>query len=120
MVDKFTKPPYGEKLVEKINEIIDDKQENLVSGSNIKTINGNSLLGSGNIDIQSGGTVDQTYDSTSTNAQSGVAVAGALTDMQTKSNLVTSVSSSSTNSQYPSAKLFYDTCGNIESLINAL
>ena len=39
---------------------------------------------------------------------------------QTTANLVTSVSSSSTNNQYPSAKLFYDTCGNIEALINAL
>lgn len=39
---------------------------------------------------------------------------------QTVSNLVTSVSSSSTDSQYPSAKLFYDTCGDIETLINAL
>lgn len=40
--------------------------------------------------------------------------------LQTKANLVTSVSSSSTDSQYPSAKLFYDTCGDIESLINNL
>lgn len=39
---------------------------------------------------------------------------------QTAANLVTSVSSSSTDSQYPSAKLFYDTCGDIETLINAL
>jgi hypothetical protein len=39
---------------------------------------------------------------------------------QLVSNLVTSVSSASTNSQYPSAKLFYDTCGDIETLINAL
>jgi hypothetical protein len=42
------------------------------------------------------------------------------TNVQTTTNLVTSVSSSSTDSQYPSAKLFYDTCGNIEALINAL
>ena len=41
-------------------------------------------------------------------------------NIQLTSNLVTSVSSSSTNSQYPSAKLFYDTCGDIETLINAL
>lgn len=41
-------------------------------------------------------------------------------NMQTTSNLVTSVSSASTDAQYPSAKLFYDTCGDIESLINAL
>lgn len=35
-------------------------------------------------------------------------------------DIVTSVSSSSTDSQIPSAKLFYDTCGNITALINAL
>lgn len=39
---------------------------------------------------------------------------------QTKENLVTSVSSASTDSQYPSAKLFYDTCGDIESAINTI
>ena len=39
---------------------------------------------------------------------------------QTTANLVTTVSSSSTNAQYPSAKLFYDTVGDIETLINAL
>ena len=55
-----------------------------------------------------------------------VATTGAFSDLtgtsgvQTTSNLVTSVSSSSTDSQYPSAKLFYDTVGDIESLINAL
>ena len=54
-------------------------QEELVSGTNIKTINNTSLLGSGNIDIQGGGsiTIDQVYDPTSANAQSGVAIAGA-------------------------------------------
>lgn len=39
---------------------------------------------------------------------------------QTTANLVTSVSSSSTDSQYPSAKLFYDTVGDIESAINTI
>ena len=34
---------------------ITTKQDTLVSGTNIKTINNNSLLGSGNIDIQAGG-----------------------------------------------------------------
>ena len=43
-----------------------------------------------------------------------------LSGYQTTANLVTSVSSASTDSQYPSAKLFYDTCGDIETLINAL
>lgn len=51
------------------------KQDTLVSGTSIKTINNTSLLGSGNIAFP---TVDQTYDSTSSNAQSGVAVASAI------------------------------------------
>lgn len=42
------------------------------------------------------------------------------TGVQTTSNLVTSVSSASADTEYPSAKLFYDTCGDVESLINAL
>ena len=52
---------------------------------------------------------------TSVNGQTG-----AVTGLQTTSNLVTSVSSSSTNSQYPSAKLFYDTVGNIETLLASI
>ena len=80
-----------------------NKQDTLVSGTNIKTINNNSLLGSGNITLdslpsQSGNsgkflttngsaaswatvsipTVDQTYNASSANAQSGVAVASAI------------------------------------------
>lgn len=41
-------------------------------------------------------------------------------NVQTTSNLVTSVSSSSTDTQYPSAKLFYDTVGNIEATLDAI
>ena len=36
------------------------------------------------------------------------------------SAIATSVSSSSTNAEVVGAKLFYDTCGDIETLINAL
>ena len=43
-----------------------------------------------------------------------------VSNMQITTNLVTSVSSSSTDTQYPSAKLFYDTCGDIESAINTI
>ena len=50
----------------------------------------------------------------------GFITSSALSGYQTTANLVTSVSSSSTDTQYPSAKLFYDTCGDIETLINAL
>ena len=56
----------------------------------------------------------------SLNAPKINASTGDIIGYQKTSNLVTSVSSSSTDTQYPSAKLFYDTCGDIESLINAL
>lgn len=75
------------------------KQDALVSGTSIKTINNESLLGSGNITLLT---------------------ASDIANMQTTANLVTSVTSASTDTQYPSAKLFYDTCGDVESLINAL
>ena len=73
------------------------KQDTLVSGTNIKTINNTSLLGGGNISV--------------------------VTDVSGKedtSNKVTSLSSSSTNTQYPSAKCVYDIIGDVETLINAL
>ena len=58
---------------------LDNSQEKLISGTNVKTINGQSILGQGNIEIQSGGSsgivdVDQDYNPTSSNAQSGIAV----------------------------------------------
>ena len=39
---------------------------------------------------------------------------------QSKVNLVTSVSSASTDEEYPSAKCMYDLLGDVETLINAL
>lgn len=45
---------------------------------------------------------------------------GAVTGLQTTANLVTSVSSSSTDSQYPSAKCLYDMVGDIETLLASI
>jgi hypothetical protein len=56
MVNKLTLPAKQNDVVKKVNELVDNKQDTLVSGTNIKTINNQSLLGSGNIDIQGGGT----------------------------------------------------------------
>lgn len=39
---------------------------------------------------------------------------------QTTTNLVTSLSASSTNTQYPSAKCVYDLIGNVETLLQAV
>ena len=43
------------KYVVDIDDVLESKQDVLVSGTNLKTINNISLLGSGNIDIQGGG-----------------------------------------------------------------
>ena len=75
--------------------------------------------------IPEGIIVDQTYNPESTNAQSGVAIAGAgfltshqdISDKQDVSNLVTSLSASSTDTQYPSAKCVYDMIGDIEAVL---
>ena len=42
-----------------LNDLESDKQDTLVSGTNIKTINNESILGSGNITISGGGTQEQ-------------------------------------------------------------
>lgn len=65
------------------------KQGILVSGENIKTINNESILGSGNITIEGGG-------------------GGDMSAYEVKANKVTTISASSTNEQYPSAKAVYD------------
>lgn len=68
-----------------LNTALNGKQATLVSGTNIKTINGVSVLGEGDIEVGEGGTitVNQSYDATSTYAQSGTAVAEAIS---TKAN----------------------------------
>lgn len=45
---------------------------------------------------------------------------GGADNVQTTSNLVTSLSSSSTNTQYPSAKCVYDIIGNLETLLASI
>lgn len=51
-----------------VETALSEKQNTLVSGTNIKTINGNSVLGSGNITIEPAGTVDTVMSDSSTNA----------------------------------------------------
>ena len=65
-----------------VDSLLEQKQNSLVSGKTIKTINGLNLLGEGNITIATD--ADQTYSPTSENAQSGKAVAEAVS---TKANI---------------------------------
>ena len=54
--------------VEQVKTLAKNKQDKLISGTNIKTINNQSLLGSGNIEISAPSiTVDTTMSDTSTN-----------------------------------------------------
>ena len=61
-----------------------NKQDQLVSGTNIKTVNGQSLLGNGNIDITSGGTitVDAALSTTSENPVQNKVITTALNGKQ--------------------------------------
>ena len=177
-VSKITTAPKNEEIINKINEVIDNLdggdsankdlsnltstgnskfQTPLVSGTNIKTINNTSLLGSGNIDtsevfiaeygVTSFADIQTAYnagkaifckgnnvnfpsnftslfslDSSRATFFSFGANANALVFKCTSSsvwsyetyyaeqtsNKVTSLSSSSTDTQYPSAKCVYD------------
>lgn len=74
------------------------KQDTLISGTNIKTINNESILGSGNITIEAAGTVDQTIQSGSTNAVAGGAVYDGLAAKQATLVSGTNIKTVGTNS----------------------
>lgn len=121
MVNKLPLPPTPNEIVGKINEIIDDKQDTLVSGTNIKTVGGTSLLGSGNIALPTVNNAILTIQKNGTNVATFTANASSnVTANISVPNTVSSVSSSSTNAEAVGAKLFYDTCGDIESAINTI
>ena len=70
-----------------VSNAIATKQDNLVSGTNIKTINGNNLLGSGNIEIQGGGTVDSTLSLTSENPVQNKVITSTLSELSASINI---------------------------------
>ena len=81
-----TPPTY---IPSEIDQLRLSKQDKLVSGENIKTINNQSILGSGNITIEGGSDVevDQNYLPTSENAQSGKAVNEAVSTKADKTEV---------------------------------
>ncbi len=66
--------------INEVNALAKSKQDALTSGTNIKTVNGQSLLGSGDIAISGGGDVTAAGDNTFTgnNVFSGIAIADIL------------------------------------------
>lgn len=77
---------------------LNSKQDTLVSGQNIKTINGQSVIGEGNIDITGGGTitVDSELSTVSENAVQNKVITNALNDKASKTEL-SNVSTSKAN-----------------------
>lgn len=65
-----------------ISKLKTGKQDNLVSGTNIKSINGTSLLGSGDIIIESGGGASGVQLSSPSTATNGTITQGQLTTLQ--------------------------------------
>lgn len=65
-------------------------------------------------------TIDSTPTANSDNLVKSGGVYSALSGKEATSNKVTSLSSQSTDTQYPSAKCVYDLIGDVETLINAL
>ena len=84
---------------------VNSKQDTLVSGTNIKTINGNSLLGSGNIEIQGGSTiaVDDSLSTTSTNPVQNRVITEALNGKASQSDIPTKVSELTNDSDFQTA-----------------
>lgn len=68
----------GKGIADYLVDQISGKQDVLKSEANIKTINGISILGSGDIDFTKNWIVDKEYSPNSVNAQSGTAVAEAI------------------------------------------
>lgn len=68
---------------------LNSKQDTLVSGTNIKTVNGQSILGEGNIEISGGGTitVDTELSETSENPVQNKVITNALNDKASKTEL---------------------------------
>ena len=64
--------------------------------------------------------VGSAMSNTSENPVQNKVIYAALNNKQDISNLVTSISSSSTDTQYPSAKCVYDLVGDVESLLASL
>jgi hypothetical protein len=100
-----------------LNVLNESKQDTLVSGTNIKTINNESILGSGNINIQGGGgTVESAITSGSTNAVESKAIWSATTF--NKGVLLTFNEYNSTNYPEGCGKLVVNVGGYGSNIIN--
>ncbi len=82
-LDKTGLTKLWNKIITKLNQ----KQDTLVSGTNIKTVNNESILGNGNIDIVSGTSIDVQINNTSISSN-GVANIVTNTTYNSSSNKI--------------------------------
>lgn len=77
-----------------VDTALNSKQNTLVSGTNIKTINNTSLLGTGNINIQGGGsvTINSTWITGSTNPVESQLIQSALSEKADNEDIPTNLS----------------------------
>ena len=97
LTDIFDPANYYTK--NEVDTALGGKQATLVSGTNIKTINGNSILGEGNLVIESGSqiTVDSELSTTSTNPVENRVITGALNNKANSADLSSVATSGSYN-----------------------
>ena len=99
---------------------LNSKQDTLVSGQNIKTINGQSVIGEGNIDITEGGTIDSELSTDSENPVQNKVITNALNEKASKTEL-SNVSTSKANKADVYTKQEIDTkFTNAQSQINQI
>lgn len=90
---------------------LNGKQAKLISGTNIKTINGNNLLGGGDLVIDAGRV---NWGNIQGNMSNQTDLTNALNSKESTSNKTLNITNSSTNTQYPSAKAVYDLVSDVK------
>ena len=99
---------------------LNSKQDTLVSGQNIKTINGQSVIGEGNIDITAGGTIDSELSTDSENAVQNKVITNALNDKASKTELSNVSTSKANKADVYTKQEIDDKFTNTQSQINQL
>lgn len=129
IVDTTSSQTLSNKTVAGLNNTGDYKIGS--SNSTIASVSGTALtLGNSSLSVNIAGSGTRpTYNSNSlalyddvptTYVSSVNGDSGAITNVEKTTNKVTSISSSSTDTQYPSAKCVYDLVGDIDTLLTAL
>ena len=96
--------------IEETEDLLNDKQDKLVSGYNLKTVNGQSLLGSGNIYIEGGGSSEGGCCNEMLNNQTTIiSMLESLTnDHNTINKMIDAINNETIECDYPEVDLLND------------